>query len=228
MVKRTCMIEDCENPVRCRGMCNRHYRRLRAARDPRAVDPIIRICSILNCGQKIAGKGLCDKHYQRLRKHGDPNDHGNLRGQTLEYKFNYHAPGPFGDECVEWAGNINDDGYGSLKHRYKTPLAHRVSYELHHGPIESTDIIRHTCDNPPCVNPNHLVKGTVSDNVNDKISRGRMKVGEQTRSSKLTESEVLEIRKIGRSLPQRMIAERFGVARRTISHVLNRDHWKHI
>lgn len=228
MVKRTCTVDDCDNPVYAKGLCNKHYLRLRRNGDPIVKSLRPTICSIPDCGRKIAGKGLCDKHYQRLRSHGDPYNHGNLRGQELDYKFRYHAPGPFGDECVEWPVGRDQDGYGILQHRRKTVRAHRLSYELHHGPIKSTDIIRHTCDNPPCVNPNHLMKGSTADNVNDKISRGRMKVGSQIRSSKLTEKDVLEIRKIGRSLPQWMIAERFGIARRTVSHVLNRDHWKHI
>lgn len=77
-------------------------------------------------------------------------------------------------ECWEWMGARDGGGYGMLKGLGK---AHRVSWEIHNGPIPDGDgyhgtVVRHKCDNPGCVNPDHLELGTQADNVDDMIERG--------------------------------------------------------
>ena len=97
--------------------------------------------------------------------------------------------------CTSHKPHIGDDGfigyfrckrngYGSL---------HRYMYAQKYGHITSEDIIRHTCDNPMCINPEHLVKGTHNDNVQDRVSRNRSAIGMQNGRNKLTEAQVLEI-----------------------------------
>lgn len=78
-----------------------------------------------------------------------------------------------GDGCWLWTGNKMSFGYGRLMVNRKMIGAHRYSYELAHGPIADGVVIRHSCDNPPCVNPAHLIAGTQSDNVHDMLERGR-------------------------------------------------------
>lgn len=76
------------------------------------------------------------------------------------------------DECWLWLGaKINK--YGSFRVNDKTQLAHRISWLIHNGDIPSGMIICHKCDNPPCVNPYHLLCGTHQDNMQDSISKGR-------------------------------------------------------
>lgn len=79
------------------------------------------------------------------------------------------------NECWVWTGAINDNGYGYLafKNPRRNILAHRISWEIHHGSIRGGLRILHRCDNPPCVRPEHLFKGTDLDNVRDCISKGR-------------------------------------------------------
>ena len=73
------------------------------------------------------------------------------------------------NECWEWQAYTDKNGYGQFQSR----SAHRCSYSMCNGDIPDGLIVRHKCDNPPCVNPNHLLLGTTADNVRDRDSRGR-------------------------------------------------------
>lgn len=82
------------------------------------------------------------------------------------------------EDCWEWLGCRTAQGYGlrQSKVHNKTVLVHRDYYEaVHNCVLGSKDIIMHTCDNPGCFNPDHLVKGTYSDNLKDAYDKGRFK-----------------------------------------------------
>lgn len=106
------------------------------------------------------------------------------------------------DECWEWMGS-KALGYGQLSNGYKkTPLkAHRLSYEIHSGPIpKETPVICHKCNNPGCVNPSHLYAGTTLTNMADKIRTGRCNSSglpaEANPSAKVNWEQVREIRRL--------------------------------
>ncbi len=99
--------------------------------------------------------------------------------------------------CWIWQGTKNQRGYGQMRMYPSGALsAHRVSYELHKGPIPAGLIVRHSCDNPSCVNPAHLLAGTHKDNARDCIDRGRKATSHapHTRLRKVTDDQVREIR----------------------------------
>lgn len=75
--------------------------------------------------------------------------------------------------CYEFIGHIGERGYGLIRFGGKTRLAHRVSYEIHKGPIPEGNVIMHTCDNPRCVRPEHLKAGTQSENMKDMANKKR-------------------------------------------------------
>lgn len=75
--------------------------------------------------------------------------------------------------CWEYTGTLNNKGYGEIGLDYKKHLAHRLSWELHYGPIPPGMYICHMCDNPRCFNPLHLFLGTPSENQRDMFTKGR-------------------------------------------------------
>lgn len=94
-------------------------------------------------------------------------------------------------ECWEWTAGCFKRGYGAFAYDDHRPgYAHRFSYELHHGPIPEGKVVRHTCDNPKCVNPDHLKVGTQRDNIMDAINRDRwMTPAREAHLSKLETAE---------------------------------------
>jgi len=137
------------------------------------------------------------------------------------------------DDCWEWQDYVRPGRYGQFYFERNMHSAHRVSYELTYGPIPEGLCVCHHCDNKKCVNPRHLFLGTQKDNSQDMISKGRAIhiKGERHGKAKLTEKEVIEIRRLyaleGHML-QKDIAVLFNVSRRTISSIVSQVYWKHI
>ena len=85
-------------------------------------------------------------------------------------------------ECWIWTGAKVGNGYGKVYFGGKTCRAHRISWELTHGPIAPNLVVLHLCDNPPCVRPDHLTLGTIQENNDDKKWKGRQAKGDATGS----------------------------------------------
>lgn len=90
---------------------------------------------------------------------------------TTEARFWSHVQK--GEGCWLWTGCRSAGGYGLVGFRGHRTYAHRVAFELAHGPLGAREVVRHRCDNPPCVNPEHLERGSYKDNIRDSIERGR-------------------------------------------------------
>lgn len=97
--------------------------------------------------------------------------------------------------CWIWTGCINTAGYGHVVINKKIRLAHRVAFEMCIGPACNL-CVRHKCDNPACVNPEHLLLGTHADNVADRVSRNRSAFGTKHGLCKLSIDEVNELRRL--------------------------------
>jgi hypothetical protein len=132
--------------------------------------------------------------------------------------------------CWEWKGAKDRKGYASLSIDGKQVKAHRQSYMQLVGPIPEGMMICHKCDNPSCINPEHLFAGTALDNSRDCISKGRQKpIGEKSFTAKLTDSEVLRIRKeLASGAQKKHLGKKFGVSARAIFKIANGDTWKHL
>jgi len=109
-------------------------------------------------------------------------------------------------------------------------LAHRIAWELkNNGPVPDGQCVLHHCDNPPCVNPNHLFLGTNAANMLDMVEKDRQARGEQHGESKLTEVDVRQIRRwYDAGMTKTEIAKKFGVSRSTIYRALSGVNWKHV
>lgn len=141
------------------------------------------------------------------------------------------------DGCWEWTGaRFVAGGYGALNggRRGVTLRAHRLSWEIHHGPIPAGMDICHKCDNPPCVNPAHLFPGTTTQNMRDCSGKGRARGGspggERHHQAKLTDVKVLAIRTeyAAGGVGLQPLADRYGVSKKTILNVVHRRVWKHV
>lgn len=133
--------------------------------------------------------------------------------------------------CWEWTGARNKKGYGHLGSNGKIRSAHRVAWELAHGPIPAGLHVLHRCDNPPCTNPAHLFLGTHAENMADKVAKGRQSrpQGEAHGMAVLTNETAAEI--WGRlALGERGVdlAREFGVSPDAISHIRHGRKWAHL
>jgi len=133
------------------------------------------------------------------------------------------------DECWIWVGHISQDGYGQIGVNNEICRSHRVAYRLDNGePAEN--FVCHHCDEPLCVNPNHLYDGTPKENQEDAVERGRIANGTEQHDAELCESQVKEILKKYNSTDktQKELGEEYGVSRQTVSKITRRITWKHV
>jgi hypothetical protein len=149
--------------------------------------------------------------------------------KKTRYKENFFKKVAKGNdgECWIWTAGISR-GYGIVSREGRSIKAHRLSYEIHHGPIPPGMLVMHSCDNPSCVNPEHLSVGTETDNVRDMINKGRNKDrrGEKHPLKKLSLKQVEEIRQLRGLMGHKLIAEKFGISKSHVSGIQRGEYWK--
>ena len=143
------------------------------------------------------------------------------------------------NECWEWQGTPGDNGYGFFTFEGVVWTPAQFSAKLHLGYVRpvrkkregpSGTVIRHKCNNRICVNPNHLLLGTQTDNVKDRDLSGRTQKGESHFRAVLTESQVKWIRKNYRPyyMSAKKLADHLKVSALAVSAVVSGQTWKHI
>lgn len=150
-----------------------------------------------------------------------------VRRESIERRFRaFYLQAENG--CWIWTGGFDRGRYGQFYISQFKVAAHRVSYALRHGPIAEGLIVCHKCDDPTCVNPDHLFLGTDLDNNADRSAKRRthQPFGSVESYRKLSEEQVRTILTDGRSA--RALAREFGVSSNTVSKIRRGETWKHV
>lgn len=202
--------------------------------------PVTRICTICACpftryayldkqtmcSPKCRAESMRRPLLARLMSHVDP------------------RPNPYG--CWIWIGSKNKKGYGQISINRKPHPAPRAMYEITYGIVLPIFLVCHDCpggDNPACINPDHLFLGTPKDNIQDARKKNRLssganhylnkrpelvRRGEGNPMSKLTSTDIPEIRRLLTFISQSEVARRFRVSRSAIEHIYFGHTWKHV
>lgn len=137
--------------------------------------------------------------------------------------------------CLEWQGYRDADGYGKVKVTNKPKSAHRIALFFVTGIYG--EVAMHSCDNPPCINPDHLRWGTVQENNADMMAKGRHAKGDALAfkgmahpKARLTDSQVIEIRTryAAGGITHRQLGREYGVSHAMIGDITRRECWSHI
>ena len=131
--------------------------------------------------------------------------------------------------CWLWTGSRTYNGYGHFYGKIDGVVywrANRFSWALANGSIPDGMFVCHRCDNPWCVNPDHLFIGDRFDNMRDALQKGRFANGERARHAKLTEPQVIEIKRSDES--DSVLAKRFNIDPSAITKIRNGTNWKHV
>lgn len=151
--------------------------------------------------------------------------------KTLSERFHHsYSPDP-NSGCWLWDKCIAGFGHGQINiGKNKKVQAHRFAYELYVGPIPEGMLVRHKCDVPCCVNPDHLLLGTHADNVRDRCERNRSALGTKNGRAKLDDATVWTIINVQRLIgfSPKLMAQNYQVDQKVIRNIQSRESWRHI
>lgn len=128
-------------------------------------------CEFRGCGRGVAAKGLCSGHYYQaanaIELRPIPVKHLPLAEKLQRDSM------PMNSGCVEWVGSLDRNGYGRVWHEGRHYPAHRASLANAVGEIPADLVVNHICQNPPCINPDHLEAITRGANTQFQKQRKR-------------------------------------------------------
>lgn len=140
-----------------------------------------------------------------------------------------------GDSCWEWTAGAFRGGYGCFhianKSRWRacSVKASRFAWAIENGRVPFGLLVRHTCDNPACVRPSHLIVGTQTDNMRDAVVRGRQSRGEGRPLAKMTDERVRALReRRAQGISFMQLAREFGISDWTVRGICGGRRWKHV
>ena len=222
-----CGIDGCDRKHLARGLCNKHYLAFRTGKLPgRPWSPktwVPKSCGFEGCENHAVCKGFCNGHYQQYRVCKQLTELRSARpfGMDLQEIVEHVLSNTVRTEsgCLEWQGSRTAYGYGEISFGGRARRTHRLVYEAKVGAILPGMVVRHACDNRPCVNPEHLICGTQGDNVKDKTLRGRAR----RKLSPEQVSAIRERRSNGETLSR--IAADFKIDQSMVALIHKRKSW---
>ena len=192
------------------------------------------ICKLEGCERETYRNfQYCRKHQRRLDVHGDFDTHhwkgprsdpDPIKRYLPAFKKKYVIDKKTG--CWNWIGSRFPNGYGQSTY---AQYAHRASWLLFKGEIPKNKYVLHKCDNPSCVNPDHLFLGDQFDNMRDCSTKGRSARGSKNGQSKITEEKAIEIRSYyDQGCRIKDIAAFMKLPAGLVGKVANRLNWRHV
>jgi len=152
---------------------------------------------------------------------------------TVEQRFWNRVDKSGSSGCWNWMGHIQK-GYGYFYNGTRMATVHRFSWVLANGPILNGPgyhgyCVCHRCDNRKCVNPSHLFLGTAQENSNDQKSKGHTTRGERSSTARLSEAQVIEIRRLSnQGLSRAELARRYGITPQSMSALVRGKNWAYL
>lgn len=181
-------------------------------------------CNCLRLSKPLR-RGRCHTCNEYLRRRGVERPYvndGRIERDRSPNPDDFWSLVVIGDGCWTWSRYRNAKGYGVACYGGKVGLAHRIAWTLTHGDIKDGLFVCHKCDNPPCVRPDHMFLGTGADNSKDAAEKDRL-------SCRISADDVKSIRFARASgEPRFSVAERFGISREYVSHIVSRRYRKHV
>lgn len=201
---------DNKNVSRCKNCSHAHLRK-----------PNVK-CYVDGCNDTYYSKGLCQFHYDRKYR-GTKLNEGYYGRKKIDFEINENG-------CFICTTLVPvEAGYYMTTRDGEKEYLHRMIYRECFGDIPEGLLIRHKCDNPSCINPEHLETGTHQENMQDAVDRKRNAYGERNGRAKLKEVEVLEIIDLlKRGRTQKSIAGIYGVSPDTIQAIKSGKNWRHL
>lgn len=187
-----------------------------------------KICLVPECASAAKSLGYCDKHYARVRRYGDPHKttHAPLGDAPA---FVAKALASETDDCIIWPYNKAPNGYGKFGTLKKQQTVHRYVCEATNGPPPTDKHhAAHRCGVRLCCNPRHIRWATPTENIREKRDHGTMTCGERHPDAKLTEADVLEMRRLSATVSGAELGRMFGVTKQSALAVIKRKTWAHI
>lgn len=170
-------------------------------------------CSVPDCPKPPRTRGWCSAHYERWRIHGSPL--GSTPRETPAQTFLAKAIAYRGSDCLVWPFVHNGMGYGQVCVGGKMRYVHRLVCEATHGRPSQGMEAAHSCGNGAggCVSPAHIRWADRKTNMREMVDHKHSTRGQKNAAAKLTQASVDKIRALGKSVPQKIIMERYGISR---------------
>lgn len=185
-------------------------------------------CNHAGCEDQAKSKGFCLRHYKLFWKYGSTEERGSRHAPAQDRFWRFVKKS---DGCWNWTGYKDKDGYGTLTIKKEngshSPIrAHRFSMILNGHEIDERALVLHRCNNPSCVNPDHLYIGDQVQNMQDRIAHVGYSSGEKHFNAKITE-EIAEKVFLFEG-PAYKAAEEFGISASQARNIRAGRQWRHI